>query len=163
MGHYGPVIFIQQGVSFREFKQRSKDQLNAMRWEVSKRPAHWIIYLRHFGTTKCVRPKTQLPSRHNPEDLRAQLHRSKSLKTRAISTARKFRRVSSPAFENTLKLPSNGDLQETVVSDLGSSWRYSLQTGYAGLYFNVTSAYMPAVISNSCGSDTDEHPRTYFM
>ena len=102
-------------------------------------PTFW----HHEVVSKCRRPKTQLPSRHNPEELRAQLHCSKSLKTRAISTARKFRRASSLAFE---KFPSNSSLQEAVVSDLGSRWRYSLQTGYAGLYVNGTSVYMPAVI-----------------
>jgi hypothetical protein len=116
----------------------------------------------HDVVSKCRRPKTRLPSRHNTEKLRAQLHRNKSLKTWAISTARKFRRA-SPAFENALKFPCNGDLQEAVVSDLGSCWRYFLQRGYMGLYVNGTSAYMPAVICNSCGTDTDEHPRTYFM
>jgi len=80
---------------------------------VSKRPAHWKIYSRPFGTRassrNAVDPK-YLPSRHNTEELRTQLHRSKSLKTSAISTAQKFRRASPPAFENALKFPSNGDL-----------------------------------------------------
>ena len=61
--------------------------------------------------SKHSRPETQLSSRYIPKELRNQIHRNESLKIRAINTARKYRRASSPAFENAFKFPSNSELQ----------------------------------------------------